>query len=171
MLYKNGLIFGKSKDTGKEVIGPRLKPGVLVMVLVLWKDTMSTVNHKGKHYIGAGSQFQSLLSWQAAGQYSGWHSAGGIESSTSWSKDSRRRLIHTVCSLTICESQPPQCHTSSNKATPTPTSTHLLIMTLLKAKHLNTGVNRGHSCSSHHTWHCYFSNKLNSRCICLSRET
>jgi hypothetical protein len=35
MLYKNGLIFGKSKDTGKEVIGPRLKPGVLVMVLVL----------------------------------------------------------------------------------------------------------------------------------------
>jgi len=144
----------------KEVMGCRLKPGELVIVSLLWEDTMTTVTHKEKHLIVAGLQFYrfTFIAGNRAVFRQKWHWR-------SWEfyiliqRQQKKTVSHTGYSLTISESQPPQCHISSNKATPTPTRTHLLIMTFLMTKHLNTWISGGNFCSSHYIWHCYFVNK------------
>ena len=40
MLYKNGLIFGKSKDTGKEVIGPREEHYIVLLNICVYYDRL-----------------------------------------------------------------------------------------------------------------------------------
>jgi hypothetical protein len=73
----------------------------------------------------------SLSSWQEAWQLPGRHGASeGVESSASRS-EAQRILFHTGWSWTIgTQSPPPEWHTSSNKATPTPTMLHLPIAQL-----------------------------------------
>ena len=69
------------------------------------------------------SEVSPLLPWQLVGR----HGAGeGAESSTSWSAGSRR----VRSTLGIAWAYPPEWHTFSNKATPTPTRSHLLIVLL-----------------------------------------
>ena len=68
--------------------------GVLLRTSIAVKKCHDHGNsYKGKHFIGAGLQFQRFRTWQHAGRHG---AREGAESSASSSAGSRRRLRATV---------------------------------------------------------------------------
>jgi hypothetical protein len=105
---------------------------VLVRISIAIKRHHSQGNsYKGQHFIEAGPQvlrFSPLSSWSEARQGPGRHIAGKAESSTSSSKGSQEQTVSQTARRV--QNPPTKRHTSSNKATPTSTRPHLLIVPL-----------------------------------------
>jgi hypothetical protein len=103
------------------------------------RDTITKATHiKVNMYIGIGLQFQrfSLLPsrWETC-QHAGRHGARGAESFITWSKGNQEESLFCCGqSLSIEPYLHPQCHTSCNKTTPTPTRPHLLIVPFPKGQ-------------------------------------
>ena len=80
------------------------------------------------------SGFFFFSSWQEAYQLAGRHGVGGAENSVSWSKGSQEETGFVVTMSKFehlrLQSQPPESHTSPNKATLPPIRSYFLIVPL-----------------------------------------
>jgi len=123
-------------------------PGGYLGLVAMKRHRDNGNSYKGKHWVGAGLQFQRfspLLPWQGAWRHAGSCGAGeGAESSTSQSAIIRQRLRHRALNIWDLKA-PPQWHTASNKATPP-------IVSLPMGQNPNLWVYGGHSYPNQHIW-------------------